>query len=478
MLIKRTISYLPAQLLSPLAQLSSILLWTFYGGSTTIGIITLVTTQQELIRTICLSWWSHFAMRYMNEKCIGEKIKQSNTGIVVVSILLQAIVTYLTFIYFFNDLNRFYYLYVIILFVALRSINQHNITLAATNNNALLYNVLSLCGPLLGLLVGLILVSIYGDDALFPLLGYVIGEFIGIAYLGLKSQRYVPRFTIDVSILYAALRYGIPILISGIFAWLALNTSRYMIEDQLGLEAVGAYAIGFGLGHRAASMIGTLFTPALLPLVVSTMQEQGEMRAMQQLSANFLLLSSVLFPALLSMFMVDDLIVKLFVAPEYWAVTLDILPWSIVSGGLFTIIYNYLNHYFIVMGETKYLILIDGGIAFLVFVFSYLLIGQLGLKGGVIAMCVAAFLVMIMLLFYLLTNTHFIFPYCRFLMIILAVAIMCSAMLLVSASFDSLVVQFLTSLFTGWAVYLSLISFLHQQQTIKVLNHSFRCIKG
>ena len=65
MLIQHTLRYLPAQLLSPLAQLLSMLLWTHWLSPQDMGVFTLVTVTQEIAYVVSLSWYSVYALRYL-----------------------------------------------------------------------------------------------------------------------------------------------------------------------------------------------------------------------------------------------------------------------------------------------------------------------------------------------------------------------------------------------------------------------------
>lgn len=465
MLIKQTLLYLPSQLLSPLAQFMSILLWTYYCDSVTIGIITLITTQQELIRTVIMGWWSHFALRFINDdKLSAQGMAASNVGVVFFASLLQLVAAYLTFLYIFSDDGNIYHLIVTVAFIVFRSINQHNVNLAAAKNNALAYNILSLCGPVVGLVIGIILLDFFGDDALYPLAGYALGESLGVLYSLYKAKQYLSPFKMSQTILLASMKYGLPILISGALAWVALNISRYIIESKMGLAAVGSYAVGFGLGQRAAGIAAMLVTSAALPLAISVMQKQGKAKAMQQLSDNFTLLMAVMFPALVGMYAVNDLLVKLLIAPEFWDVTLDILPYSILSGGLFAIIYNYLNHYFIVAEKTKYLIIVDGTLALLICLLSFPLVDLIGLKGGVVAMCIASAVVLFGLLIYLLVNTDFVFPWRSFAYTCIAVGGMYLFVIFIRRYFDSLVTQLIMSILLGGSVYILFIAYYYRDR--------------
>jgi hypothetical protein len=64
MLIRHTLAYLPAQLLSPLLQLTAALYLTYVLGAADYGLAMLIFASQELVFLVCLSWWTTFYLRY------------------------------------------------------------------------------------------------------------------------------------------------------------------------------------------------------------------------------------------------------------------------------------------------------------------------------------------------------------------------------------------------------------------------------
>jgi hypothetical protein len=64
MLIRHTLAYLPAQLLSPLLQLTAALYLTYVLGAADYGLAMLIFASQELVFLVCLSWWTTSYLRY------------------------------------------------------------------------------------------------------------------------------------------------------------------------------------------------------------------------------------------------------------------------------------------------------------------------------------------------------------------------------------------------------------------------------
>src|SRR5258708_39828729 len=101
-----------------------------------------------------------------------------------------------------------------------------------------------------------------------------------------------------------------------------------------GVAAAGLFAVGYGLGQRAAGVAAMLVTAAAFPLAVKSMELAGSRAAMRQLADNSALLVAVLTPSLAGIFMLRAEIVHLLIAPPFQQVTLAILPLATLAGAI------------------------------------------------------------------------------------------------------------------------------------------------
>ncbi|NSL54036.1 lipopolysaccharide biosynthesis protein [Uliginosibacterium aquaticum] len=431
MLIRRTLQTLPAQLLSPLAQFASVLIWTHIASSDTIGAATLITGQQELVRALFLGWWSQYALRFVGEQGAAiERFASTSVRVLAVSAVAQMVFALCLLVWLVSAQPSGLLVLGTAAFVALRGINQHQATVAAALGRALDYNVLSLCGPVLGLGLGCAMLLAYGDNPAFPVLGYAAGEALGGVYSLRRASWVGVDNGFDRPILRQAFEYGAPLLLSGVLAWLAVNLTRYLVDYRLGLAAAGQFAVGFGLGQRAAAIAAMLVTAAALPMAIRRMQESGLERSMQQLADNCALLLAVMLPSLLGLHLVSPDLIRLAVSSDFQQSTQAILPWALISGGMFAFIYNYLNHYFLVTVRPRPLVLVDVSLVVLTFALFFPCMALWGLSGGVVAMALAASGVAGAMLFYLVGRRELQFPTAHCLKVSACCAVMAGAILI------------------------------------------------
>src|SRR6266853_1694219 len=80
----------------------------------------------------------------------------------------------------------------------------------------------------------------------------------------------------------------------------SLTTSRRCCRRS---ATAGLFAVGYGLGQRAAAVAAMLVTAAAFPLAVKSMEQSGSKVAMRQLANNSALLIALLAPSIAGIFM-------------------------------------------------------------------------------------------------------------------------------------------------------------------------------
>ena len=427
MLIKKTLLNLPAQLLAPLSQFVSIVAWTYLADHETIGTVTLITSSQELFNAVALLWWTHFVMRHYHEYAASGELPRllaTSRAVVLIVAILQGVLALIN-LYFFVDPDAAVSLAAAVTgFVAFRCVNQYLCVMAATRVSALDNTVHTLCGPFFGLGFGLLLLHFFGPAPLWPILGYLCGELIGLCYAFYKVEGNPFRFRMDATILKRAIRYGGPMPAQGMLSWASINLSRYLVNWQFGLATAGSFAVGFGLGQRAGSMAAMAVTVVSLPLAIKRQHAGGTGEGMLQLADNSVLLLAVMLPALVGLQLVSHDLIPLILAREYHDSALNILPWSLLSGGLVAYTSHYLNHAFFLHKKTGALPLIELVVVVFTYLLALFLLPRFGLVGGVMAVALPKLVQVVCLMGSLPAWMGLIIPWRRYIKLSIATACM------------------------------------------------------
>lgn len=393
MLLRHTLLYLPAQFVGPLFQLLAMIVWTHVVDEHTLGVITLITATHELLQIGFLAWWSQYALRFLGryqDANDAPRFYRTENVVLLISIALQCAAVIGILLLVIAPDARWDLLLAAVAYVMTRSLNLYIGERARAQQQIWIYTVQQVLGPSVGFIAGLILIRFLGQSAEWPLIGYAVAQLTA-AVIVLPRIRCGFRFwPIDREIVVHALRYGFPLVVGGALGWVGLNASRFIVNQMSGVAAAGLFAVGYGLGQRAAAVAAMLVTAAAFPLAVKSMEQGGSQAGMRQLTANSALLVAILAPSLAGIFMLRAEIVHLLIAQPFQQVTLTILPLAMLAGAIRNLRAHFGDQVFLLHNRTRWMMAIAGIDATMTVVLSFLFLPHWGLAGAAGATVVAA----------------------------------------------------------------------------------------
>jgi O-antigen/teichoic acid export membrane protein len=385
MLLRHTLLYLPAQIVGPLFQLIAMIVWTHVVDEHTLGVITLVTATHELLQIAFLTWWSQYALRYFGRYQDPGEVSgfyRTENAVLLVSVLLQSVIAIVVLLFVIAPDASSGLLIATVGYVITRTLNLYIGERARVHHHIWIYSIQQIVGPSAGFVVGLVLIKLVGQSAEWPLDGYAVAQFAA-AIIVLPKIGYGRSFwPFDRAIVNQALHYGIPIVIGGALGWVGLNASRFIVNDMLGVAAAGLFAVGYGLGQRAAAVAAMLVTAAAFPLAVKSMEQSGSKVAMRQLADNSALLIAILAPSITGIYMLRAEIVHLLIASSFQQVTLAVLPLSALAGSIRSLRAHFVDQTFLLHNRTRLMIVVAAIDATATVVLSFIFIPYWGLVGA------------------------------------------------------------------------------------------------
>jgi O-antigen/teichoic acid export membrane protein len=393
MLLRHTLLYLPAQIVGPLFQLIAMIVWTHVVDEHTLGVITLVTATHELLQIAFLAWWSQYALRFFGRyQDEGEALRfyRTENAVMLASVILQSIIVIAVLLLVIAPDARTGLLAATVGYVITRTLNLYIGERARVRHQIWVYSIQQIVGPAAGFIVGLVLIKLMGQSAEWPLAGYALAQ-LAAAIIVLPKIGYGRRFwPLDREIVDHALHYGIPLIIGGALGWVGLNASRFIVNEMSGVAAAGLFAVGYGLGQRAAAVAAMLVTAAAFPLAVRSMEQNGSKVAMRQLADNGALLIAILAPSITGIFMLRTEIVHLLIAAPFQQVTLAVLPLSALAGAIRSVRAHFVDQGFLLHNRTRLMIVVTAIDAAVTVVLTPFLIRHWGVAGAAGATVLAA----------------------------------------------------------------------------------------
>lgn len=337
MLISHTLRYLPAQLLSPLAQLASMVLWTHFLAPAEMGVFTLVTVSQEIAYLVCLGWFSVYALRFLPppEDTAGRlRYLGTENTVVLASLGASTVAAVISGLLLPDGHASPGLLATMAAFFGTKALNAHYAERARAQASFMAYSLVQLAGPVGGLLLGWLAMQWLGASAAVLLGAYALAQLLGtvLAWPGLGMVWRLPRP--DAQLLRDAFGFGAPLLLLAVLGWVAENYLRYLVQWHSGPAALGLMVVGWALGRRCASVASMLVATAAFPLASRLLNQGKREEALVQMRTSAALLLAVLLPVTAGVEALGPALVAVTVAAEYRDITTELLALSMLAGAV------------------------------------------------------------------------------------------------------------------------------------------------
>lgn len=334
MLLRQTLLYLPAQLLGPLFLFVAAVVWTHVMAPNAYGVLMFIMAFQELAFSFGLAWWSLTVLRYRDAFDSGEhrtRFLQTETTILYASIAVQILLVSILLPTLGGKPDAAL-IAVACVFVVTRSLLQHFSERARAGGDVMCYTVAQIGPAIAGLCLGLLFTSLAGATPAMALLGYAVAQAVLTPWTWVRAGASFKPGKPAAHIMSAVMRYGFPLLLSGLVTWVSINGIRVVVDQMRGAVELGLISVGWGLGQRLASTAAMLVTAAAFPLAVQSFNAGDKKQGVAQISLNGSLLAGILVPAAVGIFLINEPLVKWLIAEPYWAMTIAVLPLALLSG--------------------------------------------------------------------------------------------------------------------------------------------------
>lgn len=187
--------------------------------------------------------------------------------------------------------------------------------------------------------------------------------------------------------MYECLSFGLPLVPHIFGGFLLLTADRYVINENLGLEAVGLYLLAVQLSG-ALQMIFDAINKAYIPFLFSSLKSNDEIIKKRIVKYTYYYFIFLLISSFIA-FYVSPFLVNV-IADEKFVQAGEVIGWLIlgqVFGGMYLMVTNYIFY----SKETKFLSFVTISCGCLNIILLYILIPGYGLKGAAFSFCFAMF---------------------------------------------------------------------------------------
>ena len=330
-LLRNTLLYMPAQLFAPLLQFVVTVVWTHLFDPAVYGVVAFVVAAQELTGGVGLAWWSVYLLRFRQQYADAARFAAMDARVVVGGVSSQIVfaVPTLALVGLAPSPRLFI---ATAAYLASRAMLTHYGEVARSTHRIGAYTLAQLSSPVLGSGLSIVAAITLKADAATALAAMAVGQTAGIVLTSIGLHRPLRLGRFDAAIFREAWQFALPLIFSGLFAWVASNGVRVLVGAGEGVAGVGLFSVGWGLGQRLAAMLASLCAVASFPLAVDRLEAGDRDGALGQVSLNGALMFGLMAPATVGVALLAGPFVRLAVAQQFQAQTIVILPLAVLAG--------------------------------------------------------------------------------------------------------------------------------------------------
>lgn len=211
-----------------------------------------------------------------------------------------------------------------------------NLELARSKLQPWRYGLMSGLKAVSALGFGMVLV-LWGVGAYGPLLGLLLGMLL-VGLLG--ARRDWGGISLREGFSWVKVRplviYGLPFVASFALGFVVFSSDRFMLAWFLGEAAAGVYSAGYDLTWQTLGLLAAVINLAAYPLAVRAFESGGWDKARKQLEKNVSILLSVILPATAGFAVLSWPIANLVLGESFREVAL-LLPWIALANLIFSL---------------------------------------------------------------------------------------------------------------------------------------------
>ncbi|HHL18659.1 MAG TPA: polysaccharide biosynthesis protein [Thiothrix sp.] len=389
MLLRHSAIYLVARGVPGLLGLVAIVIFTRMLSAKSYGEYSLVVAGSVIVNSICYQWISAALNRFLPQYQSNEK--ELLAAVFHVFLMASVIIGFcgvLLLIYVWGNEGIRWLVFLGVLLTWAHAWFTLSIELARSRLSPIRYGVISACKSVVFLTLSVILIY-NGYKSYGAILGLTIGLFAAATWAMRGEWASIRGIIVNKALVKNMLVYGAPLIASFAFTTTVSTSDKIMLAWFVDESATGLYTAGQGLVQQSISILMMLVHLAAYPLIVRSLENEGEIAARTQLRNNVNLLIGVGAPVTVICFMLATEVSHIFLGEGYRESASELIPWFSLAALLAGLRAYHFDIAFYLGERTKLHVVVMGGVASINLILNYMLIPIYGVIGAVYASVVA-----------------------------------------------------------------------------------------
>lgn len=345
MLLRSTLIYAPAILLTRISALLLLVIVTRLIDQTEYGLLTLVVTVGEMT-DIAVTNWLRIALLRLGGKgdisrgslmLTGRVLLASTTLALVVSVVASALIVPERWVEFSIAVGSY---------LIAGAVGRFALTVLQMQQRHSVYSMLEFLRAVLQLALPIGAIVLFQDSFLTVSLGSSLGVLIAGIVAGIIASRRVvagpPRFTQKE---FFAL--GVPLVIMALVGFGLNNAERLFLKVYYDAGAVAIFAAAYALARQPIDMVANAINMGAFPEVVSRFDEEGPAASGRLLSQLMALMIRLCLPIAAMLIALSNDITQLLLPSQYhgrFGLLFPIIAFSVLCANLASFVYGGVVH--------------------------------------------------------------------------------------------------------------------------------------
>lgn len=265
---------------------------------------------------------------------------------------------------------------------------EMNLELARAQLSPGRYGIISFLKSVLALSIGLGLVFV-GFKAHGPLLGLIIG-MLAVSLLSLKYEWQQVRLNkVDFKLGKELAQYGLPLTGIAVLSFLIASSDRFILNHISGVESAGLYSAAYDIADQSLGVLMMIVNLAAIPLAFRALELHGVQAAKEQLRENIIMLLAVALPAAAGFVLCAPNIAEVVLGEHFREAAKIIIPWIVLAALIAGIKAHYIDLSFFLSKKTLAHMWIVAFTALVNIALNFLWIPSSGVLGAAYATVIA-----------------------------------------------------------------------------------------
>jgi O-antigen/teichoic acid export membrane protein len=322
-LIKDMLKYIPAQIVPVIVGIVSISIITRLFPPGDYGNYVLVMATVGVLSTLT-GWLSMSIIRFYPIYELDRKLGMFYANVIKLSIISMGIISlvFLSILLFtksYISTDLYFLMWIGILIFVLTSFFGTLLNFLRAKRQVSWYSGFIIWKSITAISFAILLIIVFHFDIKGLLWGSILSLTVALPFLWKKVIGKVSLSSnISIPLTLNMARYGFPLAVANLAAWILSLSDRYILEFFRGSQEVGIYSVSYAISEKSIMLIISLFMMASRPIEMDIWEGEGKKKSQEFMCKLTRYYVIICIPAIVGLSILAKQLIIIFTAQEYY----------------------------------------------------------------------------------------------------------------------------------------------------------------